>query len=503
MSLPLDAMAEDKSITILFTGDRHGHIESWLGWEGPLAGKNIGGMDWQASAVEAVRNEVGPHNVLLLDSGDAIGDTFIASKTKGGAIIEMMNLAGYDAMTIGNHEPDFGMIELRARMAEARFPVLAANIRDEQGRLFAKPFVIREVNGVKIGILGLAYANTPLTTARKNIEGFSFENPIEAAQRTLPEMRAAGAQIIIALAHGGLGAERKWAEDISGIHVIIGGHSHNRMEKPLVVEGVILAQAGAHGSDLGRLDLRVRDGRIRDYRLSLVVLDHDKIPSHGPTAEKLNTIKAPFREEAGLVIGRALKPLVRAQTMAGGAPRKRNQESPADSLFADILRERTGSDIALLPGVGYGVAIPRGNITVEQLRNLLPHPAKVVTLVLTGLQVRDILEQAVTNACTANPEEKVGGMIQVSGLNFTYDEGGTSGGRLCSVETDGSALDPDRDYKVATNTMLAAGGHNYATFLQGKQRQEHEEEFRVVINYMLEKGAIEPPSGGRIRSVNE
>ena len=126
-------------ITVLHTNDIHGHLLSWQGWEGELAGKQVGGLDRLATRVRQVRAEVGPERVLLLDGGDTIGDTMIAAETEGRAVIEAMNAIGYDAMVMGNHEPDFTAEKLRSRIAEARFPVLAANIQLQGEGLFATP----------------------------------------------------------------------------------------------------------------------------------------------------------------------------------------------------------------------------------------------------------------------------------------------------------------------------------------------------------------------------
>jgi 5'-nucleotidase / UDP-sugar diphosphatase len=496
------AMAAEASITILFTGDRHGHIESWIGWEGTTAGKRVGGMDRLATAVKSVRREAGAQNVLLLDSGDAIGDTLIAAETKGKAVVEMMNLVGYDAMTIGNHEPDFTPEELRARMSEARFPFLAVNLFDKHGKLFAEEFLVREVGAVKVGILGLAYPNTPLTTAGKNVEGLQFKGQVETARSAVPRMKAAGADIVVALVHGGLGAEKKLAEAVPGIDVIVGGHSHNRTEQNVEVGRTIVVQAGAHGQDLGRLDLSLSDGRIVRHRVNLIVLDHEHVDSDPEAAERLREIVAPFADKQNEVFGTAISPIIRAQTMAGNEPRHRNQESPADSLFADILRVETGSDIALLPGVGYGVAIPKGPITAGLLRNLIPHDSKVVTLTLTGAQIRQIIEQAIHNTFTENPSEKVGGMINVSGLEFTYNESAASGQRVTKLQAAGRDIAPSGKFKVATNSMLAEGGHNYKTFLDATDKQEHEGQFETVSRWIRKQGQVRPPTPGRIQQSN-
>lgn len=145
------------TITILRTNDIHGHLEAWTGWEGELAGKRVGGLDRVAARVREVRQEVGPDRVLLLDAGDTIGDTYMAAMTEGRAIIEVMNAIAYDAMVIGNHEPDFTAPTLRARMGEARFPLLAANVRKADGGAFARPYTVKDIAGVRIGILGIAF----------------------------------------------------------------------------------------------------------------------------------------------------------------------------------------------------------------------------------------------------------------------------------------------------------------------------------------------------------
>lgn len=490
--------APEKMITILHTNDIHGHIEAWRGWEGDLAGKSIGGMDRLATAIKRVRGEH-DDEVLLLDAGDAIGDTMIADATKGEAVLRIMNALGYDAMTIGNHEPDFTSERLRELMGKARFPVLAANVYDRKtGQLFTKPCLIREIDGVKIGILGLAYPHTPLTTAKKNVEELEFRDIPPLARKFVPQMKKEGAEIIIALTHYGLGADIKLAQSVPGIDVIIGGHSHNRVQ-PATKEGeTIIVQAGAHGSDLGRLDLTVSDGKIVRSESKLILLDHDQIDSDPETAQLIADITAPFKAELAESPGEAASPIIRAQTIGGAKPRKRDQQSPADSFFADIVRTETKADIALLPGVGYGVAIPAGPITAADLRNLVPHESKVVTMKLIGIQVRALLEQAVENACTGDPQRKVGGMIQVSGLRFSHDAK-----HVFEVRINDEPLDPAREYRVATNSMLADGGHNYATFLEGKERAEGGSQYEIITTWIKQRKKVSAPTDVRISATAE
>lgn len=165
------------NIVILHTNDLHGHLTSWTGWEGALKDKTIGGFGRLAGAIAQARKDAG-ETVLLLDAGDLIGDTMIADLTHGKALIAALNHLGYDALTVGNHEPDFGTEALRERMGEAKFPTVAANLVERKGgKLFTKPYFVRKVSGVSVGILGLAYPKTAWTTAAKNVSEVEFQDP--------------------------------------------------------------------------------------------------------------------------------------------------------------------------------------------------------------------------------------------------------------------------------------------------------------------------------------
>lgn len=490
----------DRSITILHTNDIHGHLLPWRGWEGELAGKTIGGMDRLGSAIKQVQKEVGTLNTILLDAGDTLGDSMIADETKGKAIIEAMNALGYTAMVIGNHEPDFSADTLKERIAEAKFPVLAANITEKSnGRLFTLPYIVQEVRGIKVGILGLAYPNTPLTTAKDNVEDLKFGDAITVAREYIPRLRGEGAQLIVVLSHYGLSADKNLAKSVPGIDVIVGGHSHNRMKEALKQGQTLIVQAGAHASDLGRLDLEVNTkGEIVRHAHQLITLDHAVIPSDPQIARMMEEATAPYRSELQERLGRAETSIPRAQTIAGQEPRKRDQESPADSLFADLIREQTQVDVVILPGVGYGTAIPPGPIQAGDLRNLIPHESKTVTMTLTGAQIREILEQSLENTYTESSRKKVGGIVQVSGLRFKYQPDNSYPHRVTEVTVNGKKLKHSRNYQVATNTLLAGGGHHYRTFLEGKNIEEGQPQYEVVKLAIQQRETLRTPKPGRI-----
>lgn len=298
-----DMETKVRKIVILHTNDLHGHLVAWKGWEGELKGKTVGGLDRLAGAVAQVRKEHG-EAVLLLDAGDVIGDTMIANLTEGRALIEALNYLGYDALAVGNHEPDFDMQKLRQRADEAKFPLLAANLVGDDGMLFTTPSVVKKVNGVNVGILGLAYPKTERTTAKKNVEKVTFQDPVPTVKRFLPKMRDDGAEVIVVLSHLGLSGDKKLAQAVEGIDVIVGGHSHNRMAEAERVGNTLIVQAGAHGSDLGRLDMTIKKGKITARRRTLVLLDYDTVPSD-PSAKKLLERQfQPHRKALELVVGK-------------------------------------------------------------------------------------------------------------------------------------------------------------------------------------------------------
>lgn len=490
---------ESAALTVLHTNDLHGHLIPWRGWEGELAGRTVGGAAVLATAIKQVRASVGAEHVLLLDAGDTLGDTMLADETQGSAVIQFMNAVGYDAMVIGNHEPDFTMATLQEQLQEARFTVLAANVTDgRSGHPIVQPALIREVAGVRIGILGLAYPHTALTTLPQNVAGVRFLPPGETARQWIPRLRGQGVQVLIVLSHLGLEADMELARTVDGIDVIVGGHSHNRVSQPIQVGSTLIVQAGAHGSDLGRLDLELRGGLLHGQRGELLNLDHDRYAPDSEIGFLVARLREPYRTRLEEPVAITETGLARAQTLADSASGNRDAESPADELFADLLREALQVDLVLLPGVGYGVAIEPGTVTAEELRNLLPHESDVVTMKLTGRQVCDIIEQSIDNVLTEDANEKVGGMIQVSGLAFAYDPKRPPFHRLRWITVRGERLDPARFYEVATDSLLSEGGHRYRTFLDGADRTTRGREYDLIRRQLASTRRIEAPAADRI-----
>lgn len=496
-----------KRIVILHTNDFHGHLEPWHEWEGPYKGQLRGGLAYLAAVASQARQEAADNGagVLMLDAGDAIGDTMIQDLTKGDAMIQTMREIGYDGMAMGNHEPDFGPQRMAELEQRSDFPILAANVLNENEEPAFQPYIIKEVNGLKVGILGLGYHNTAETSSQKNVRGLQFTSGIAAARRWVPVIRKEGADVVVVLSHQGLSVDLQTAREVKGIDAIIGGHSHNRTEQPIIENGIPVVQAGAHGSDLGKLELAVENGKVSVVQgMLLPVLASNFVPDV-QVESRVAQLEGPHRDQMDQVVGQAEGEIVRAQTINPGQPSPRNQESPADSLFTDILRQRMNTDVAFLPGLGYGIAIPPGSITRAQITQLLPHlETKVWTMRMSGSSIQEVLEQAVTNFSAEKATDRVGGVIQVSGLTFKYDKGAPAGQRVWEVTVNGEPLQPDRQYTVATNSLLAQGGHKYAEFKQAQERAESDLKLTdVVIEHLQQSGPVSTPPPGRIQEASK
>ena len=238
VSLPVQA-ASPIAFTILHTNDMHGYLEGEKLTGGDGTTFEFGGIT-NAMGTVALLKQQANGNTLILDAGDFWQGTFASNRNEGRVIVNAMNLVGYDALTLGNHDFDHGQDVLKARAAEAWFPFLAANIMEEttgKPPAWVKPYIIKEVAGLRFGVIGLANSGTPVISKPSNSQGLKFVREVDAVRQVLPEVKDKS-DLIVVLAHEGLDYDQRLAAEVPGIDVIVSGHTHVEQRQPKVVGAI-------------------------------------------------------------------------------------------------------------------------------------------------------------------------------------------------------------------------------------------------------------------------
>ncbi|NJY64301.1 multifunctional 2',3'-cyclic-nucleotide 2'-phosphodiesterase/5'-nucleotidase/3'-nucleotidase [Salinimicrobium sp. CDJ15-81-2] len=465
---------QQQTVTILHTNDIHGNYMPFLTTTGSAtsqtgdAGRDklitfkqqaeIGGFAVLATAVKEIVKSKGNENVLLLDSGDAFGDDLLGNLTQGEAVIRMMKKLDYDYLSLGNHDFDYGRERTEELMKIAGFPFGAANIRDNRtGKsIFDNSYLIKEIGGTKIAILSLGYHNTNLTGNSENMKDLEFLRGNEVLKEVLPELKDK-ADIIVLLSHQGTAVDRLTAEEFSEIDIILGGHSHDLITKPEIINNTYMVQALSDAAVLGEIDLEIKDRKLTGVKANHRLLWLSDFEKDREMENLIEELRASYRDHLEEGIATATEVI----------DRQYKTESSFDKLVGNLLRKEYDAEIAFLPGVGYGISL-QGEITRENLYRLIPHPPKVATLSLTGKQVKATLEQTATNQKPGDKYEVVGGLLQSSGVSYTLDYSKTIGDRINGVQVNGKDLDPEKEYKIVTHSGMLKGLHRYDEIGKGK-----------------------------------
>ena len=496
------------TFTILHTNDIHGDLQEFVVDTGDATSQTgdrgrtyqeyprrgmIGGFARLATAVRRARQSHPAGSVLLVDAGDTFGDGLLANLTRGEATVRLMNALDYSFMALGNHDFEYTTARTQELQALATFPMRAANaiVTATSAPFLGDPTLVVTAGGVRVGLLALGYHNTDQTGNKDNTRGLTFTNGIEAARAYVSALRAR-AEVIVVVSHQGTTVDSELAARVPGIDVIVGGHSHDRIAPPRRVAGTWIVQALSDASALGELTVSVSDGRVTLVSGSVHELYADQYPIDGRITQLLDSIRAPFRDTLQAVVG----------TAAERVGRQYKSESPVDVLAADILRRAGKADVAFLPGLGFGVTIQPGPITREMLIGLFPHPTAVIHERLLGRQILAILEQSATNLRPADDLDRVGGLIQTSGMRWTVDLTKPLGHRVRDVSIGGRAIDESMQYTVMTNGGLLQGTHRQATFAAGTDIVRDPRSFAAVLEEGVRTlGTIHVPTLGAVTLV--
>lgn len=451
---------------------------------------SVGGYASLATALRELRERVGRDNVILLHGGDTFSDDLLGNLTQGEATIRLLNALGFQFLALGNHDFDYGADRTRELQGIAAFPMRGANVVDASGKPFlGEPLRIVSAGGVRVAVLALTYHNTDQTGSPDNVRGLAFGSGIDAARRWVPQLRGR-ADVVVVLSHQGTKVDRVLAREVPGIDVIVGAHSHDEITPPERIGDTWLAQALSDDALLGELTLTLgANRRVTAVTGRMHTLWTDRYPPDAAIARLVEQLRAPHRA--------ALEsPLATAAERIG---RRYKSESPFDALVGEILRQHAGAEIAFLPGVGYGVSLEPGVVTREALTALLPHPTKVATVLLTGRQVHEVLEQSASNQKPADPMDAVGGLVQTSGLKWTVDLTRPAGQRIRDVRVGDAPLEPARAYRVVTHEGMLKGLHRYRTFAAGREPQVQPNSVTEVVEAAFRRrGTLRAPPLGSV-----
>ena len=441
-------------IVIAHTNDLHGQL---------LPRNGVGGLAEVATVIRGIKPD------LTLDAGDIFTGTFISDEFKGEPTIQVMNKIGYTAGTIGNHEFDYSQAVLKSRLREAKFPLLSANLITPIAEI--KKYKIVKVKGIRFGIIGLTTEEVVTTTHPKNLAGVTAQDVVKAIEQVLPEVRRKS-DFIILTAHLTAAEEKRVAAAFPEIRLIIGGHVHDALG-PFSLGQTMVAKTGNVGRFVGRVDLDFE-------RRSLTHIEAQLIPVTNVTpADDIAAIIEPFRRKVESTMNEVI-----GEATADLAP-SNNSESSLGNLIADAYREKGKTQIALQNPGGMRTRIPQGKITWGNVFEVLPFQNTLVTLKLTGAQLKKTLGWD---------------LLAVSGVNVQIDLKQPAGQRLVSATMpDGTPIDDTRLYTVTTNDFVLAGGDGFSELGKGSEIKDTGILLRdVFVDYIKARVVLSPALDGRV-----
>ena len=431
------------ALTLIQLNDTHAQMN--LHWEyfwenGRPVYRKTGGFARLATLIQQIRAQC--HGAcLLVDCGDEIHGTGVAQWTKGAAIVPPLKALGIDAMTPGNWEFGFGPEVLRSRVAEMGFPVLGCNVSHAVTNLpeFGSS-LIREVAGVRVGLLGVTSPIVIERMPRHFGQGLRFADPVEALPRHVHELREKDkVDLVVLISHMGLPQDMKLATAVEGIDIVLSSHTHDRLARPIVVGKTVIIQSGFSGSFLGRLRIEVANGNIRAFEHELIEVTESTVPDPAVQAIVDEQV-GPYCDRLNEVVGSIESPLHRMSVL----------ESPMDNLITDSYLSMTGTDVSFSHGWRYGAPLVAGDVTQGDLWQIIPTNPEVFTAEMTGEEIRETIEESLESVYASNPLRQKGGYpIRVSGLSVIVRINNPKGARVQQLDIAGKPYRADKLYTVA------------------------------------------------------
>ena len=425
---------------------------------------SVGGFAHLKTLVDRIRSERGDGNSLLLDGGDTWQGSGTAYWTRGMDMVGACNLLGVDVMTghweftyldeeviknIGEFKGDFVAQNVKVR-EEALFDYRFADFSgfNEDSGLAFQPYVVKEVGGVKVAVIGQAFPYTPIANPQRFIPDWTFGIEDGRMQEMVDQVREEEKpDLVVVISHNGMDVDLKMASRVTGIDVIFGGHTHDGMPAPTVVENAsgktLVTNAGSNGKFLGVMDLDVKDGKLRDFRYRLLPVFSNLIEPNAEMTKYITDVRAPYLADL------TEKLAVAEQTLF----RRGNFNGTFDQVICDALMKVGDAQISLSPGFRWGTTVlPGQTITMDNVmdQTCITYP-ETYRREMTGADIKIILEDVCDNLFNPDPYIQQGGdMVRVGGLDYVCDPKETIGNRITDMQfNDGTKIEADKTYVVA------------------------------------------------------
>ena len=425
----------------------------------------VGGFAHLRTLVKRLRADLGADSSLLLDGGDTWQGSGTAYWTRGKDMVRACNLLGVDVMT-GHWEFTYRDTEVMDNIREFQGDFVGQNVFvkddaafdykfadyagfDEDSQRAFKPYTIKELaGGIRVAVIGQAFPYTPIANPARFIPDWTFGINDEAMQAVVDEVRAnEKPDVVVVLSHNGMDVDLKMASRVTGIDAIFGGHTHDGVPAPSVVNNAggktLVTNAGSNGKFLGVMQFDVRNGKVQDFRYKLLPVFSNLLEPDAEMAAYIEEVRKPY-----------LKTLREELAVADGLLYRRgNFNGTFDQVICDALREVGGAQISLSPGFRWGTSIlPGQTITMENVmdQTAITYPETYVRE-MSGQAIKDILEDVADNLFNPDPYYQQGGdMVRVGGLDYTIDPARSIGKRITDMRLDdGTPIEAGKNYTVA------------------------------------------------------
>lgn len=424
---------------ILYLNDVHGYLEPHPELFYKNSGEYIeivGGYARIATLIQQLRRD--NTHALLFDGGDTFHGTLPVVSTKGESLIPVLNKLSFNAM-VGHWDFAYGPQQLQNILSQLNYPMLGINVYNEDDSLFLQPYLVIEVESLKIGIIGICSNIIDKTMPARFSQGLKITSGMDELPAYIKQLKDDQVDIIVLMSHNGFPQDMHLLQNISGVDICLSAHTHNRLYKPEIVNNTILIQCGCHGSFLGHLKLNIADRRIVGHSYELLKVSQEISPD-AEMAGIIDNILLAYKDVKMKVVGNTQKTLHRYDTI----------NSSMDNLLLNAVMHVSDTKISFSNGWRYGSPIGTGEITEDDLYNIIPMNPPVSTVDLTGQEIIDMLEENLERTFSSEPMDQMGGYVKrCGGLRVNLRIENPKGHRIQEIYFEDEHLQPNKIYTVS------------------------------------------------------